>query len=348
MGYSKKILFIAANPNNYEVIEWEQEHKAITKILKNSQYEVSSVLARATASDLDHYEKDKFWLIHFSGHGCEGGKLVFEDDNRKGFIMRKDDFLNWISTMNGLKCVFLSACETDELAAEIEGMVDYAIGFKETILNEDAIEFCKAFYESLIQFETVPFAYKDARMKLRRRKYQGASNVVLKSKYNYIMNGIYEGKTEELKARYAENEVLVAEIDLLQQEANRMKKGGQKLFMKLLRDNPYPQGVVWFDENMESLAFKLSAIVLNGRAENEQKYFAMDLKIAFNFLLSALVTFDHKDFTKADLKDKNPRIVKTTYYKQAFDLLPTLAPNTYSDEFILYLRENCNYIKGLL
>ena len=347
MGYSKKILFIAANPNGYETIEWELEHKAIIKVLKNSQYEVSSVLARAMASDLDDYAKKKFWLIHFSGHGCEGGKLIFEDENREGFIMRKDDFLNWLSAMNGLKCVFLSACETDELAAEIEGMVDYAIGFKGTILNEDAIEFCKAFYESLTRCETLPFAYKDARMKLRRRKYQGASNVVLKSKYNYIMSAIYEGKTKELKAQYAENEALVAEIDLIQQEVNRMKAGGQKLFMELLRDNPYPRGVLWFDENMESLAFKLSHIVLNGKSEYEQKYFALDLKVAFNLLRSALVTFDLKGFTKANLKDVTIRVVKTAYYKQAFDLLPTLVPDTYSDEFIAYLRENCTYIKGL-
>ena len=157
MGHSKKILFIAANPPDYKVIEWEREHKAISKILKNSQYKISSVLTRANADDLDDYAQKQFWLIHFSGHGCEGGKLIFEDENRNGFIMRKDDFVDWLDEMNGLKCVFLSACETDELAAEIESIVDYAIGFKGTILNEDAIEFAKAFYESLTKYQTVPF-----------------------------------------------------------------------------------------------------------------------------------------------------------------------------------------------
>ena len=214
MGYSKKILFIAANPLNYKVIEWEKEHKAINKVLKNSQYEVSSVLTRANADDLEDYVQNKFWLIHFSGHGCEGGKLIFEDENRKGFIMRKSDFLGWIDEMNGLKCVFLSACETDELASEIEGIVDYVIGFKGTILNEDAIEFAKAFYESLTKFQTIPFAYKDARQKLRRRKYQGQIDSVFKSKFNYIMDAIYTGKTNELKAKYAENQALIEEIDL--------------------------------------------------------------------------------------------------------------------------------------
>ena len=118
--------------------------------------------------------------------------------------------------------------------------------------------------------------------------------------------------------------------------------------MELLRDNPYPHGVLWFDENMESLAFKLSSKVLNGKSEREQKHFAWDLEVVFTLLRSVLVTFDHKDFTKANLKDVTMRAVNVTYYKQALDLMPTLVPDTYSPEFVLYLRENCNYIKGLL
>jgi hypothetical protein len=355
MNKSKEILFIAANPQNHTLTEWEDEHKAINKILNGSNYHISSVLTRANADDLKDYNSKKFWLIHFSGHGTEGGKLVFEDENREGFTMRKDDFLDWVEDMNGLRCVYLAACQTDELATEIQGLVDYAIGFKNNILNKDVIEFSKAFYESLKTFETVPLAYKDARRKLRRNKYIGKIDSVLKSKYNTVMDAIFTGKTNELKAKYANEQSFLEEIDLLQQDVNRMKldndplnEGGQQLFFDLLKDSPYPRGTLWFAENQEVLANKLSNSVLDGKTEYEQIFFAKSLKTAFNFLRASLVAVDYKEFTKSDLKSVTTGIGKKAHYENAFTLLPSLLPDSYSEEFKSYLRENCNYIKGLL
>lgn len=356
MTHSNKILFIAANPSGYDTIEWEKEHKAINKTLKNSQYEVTTLLSSATAKDLDDYAQNKFWLIHFSGHGTEGGKLIFEDDNGKGFIMRKDDFLHWLEGMNRLKCVFLSACDSDELADDIHKIVDYAIGFKETILNEDAIEFVKAFYESLTKWQNIPLAYREARYKLRRRKYTGTINSVFKSKYNYIMEAIFSKKTNDVRAKYAHQQEILAEIDLLETEIDKLKMdiasvktGGHDLSLQLIKNSPYPSALIWFLDNQEALAYKLSAILLNDKQEDEQSYFADDLVIAFNFLLSSLATVDYKEFTKRDLKDALTFVVKKIYYQQALDILPTLVPpDSYSPEFVVYLRENCRYIKGLL
>ena len=354
---TRKIFFIAANPLDQKSTEWEIEHKAMNKILNGSQYEISSVLVRANVVDLKDYATNNFWLIHFSGHGTEGGKLIFEDTDRYASSMRKNDFIEWIEAMDNLHCLYLSACQSDELVAELEHKVDYVIGFKNKILNEDAIEFSKAFYESLVVYATVPFAFKDACRKLKRHKFKGDVKPVFTSKYAHIMDAILEGKTTELRLKYNRQQDVLTEIDLLEQDVNRTRlevntknEAEKEVFLQCLREAPYPREAVWFADNQEDLASRLSATILDGKTEYEQIFFAKDLKTTFYFLKASILTYEHKEFTKADLKAARMSIspVNKSFYRQAYEMLPTLVPTCYSSEFVVYLRANCNYIKGLL
>lgn len=351
----KRVLFIAANPQDLAPIEWDAEFKVMNNRLKRD-YEID-LIPRATAVDLSNYEHEEYWLIHFTGHGKDGEKIVLEQNtDRNSLVYRKNDFINFISTIRDLKCVLISACDTEKLVTEMKEKDYYVIAFKGKIFNNDAIAFADKFYKNLSIYQTIPFAFKKTTEQLSAEKYKGKGKIepIFTSKYQYIMNKILKGQTNDLKEKYAERKDILKEIELLEEDKTLVDTLGSankdlhNLFYDLLKESPYPHGTFWFAENKERLAEQASSTLLYDIDITVQKYFIKDFDTLLDYLQSVLVTNDFQEYTRNDIDVSLVKVVDIEYYKRGLDLLPTFIPKDCKGEFELYFKLSCDYIKGLL
>ena len=355
MSSRKKIIFIAASPISLSKTEWDKEFMAIKTVLKQSdlkkRYEID-LIANATPKTITEHLEPQCWIIHFSGHGKEGGKTILETDIRGEFTPRPRDFLEVLSETGGVKCFFFNSCYSDELADIAIDYVDYVIGVKGRIGNASAIEFAEFFYRSFAKYETIPMAYKDAKRKLSLSKTKEI-NILFKCRISAIMDMVLQDKHEELQKLRQRGEHISHEIDLIEQDIDRLNaelKTGKEtqfsLLSELIQSNPYPRGVSWFVDNQEQLAYQIGHKLLIMSVEDERNNFSRELSYLFE-LLEACLVMDDQPYTKADLKGL--KTFSKKLFEQAFDELPSLVPEVYNTgDFIPFLKDNIKYMKGLL
>lgn len=358
MSDKRKVLFIAANPSNFEEVNWSKEYKTIDKILRRrnflNRYEVKLV-PKAKAEDIDEYVQGSIWMIHFCGHG-KPNKILLEQESEVSLAVRASSLLNYISDVQGLQCVLLNSCNSHGLAEKIQDIVDYSIGFEGSIENDDAIEFVKFFYESFAKVESVPMAYRAVYKKLALEN-NDKYTVVFKCRNSVIMNAVRTGampQNGQIDKMLPQRARLEREIDQIDKDIVRLKTKVKKgevnvsaLFWELLDDCSATsiQGILWFEENKSDLSKYLADVVLPDSSPKDKRYFKEDLDVMFIALSISLVClteqFDESNF-KADMT------FEKMHYMNAFDRLLEQLPEHYHGDFLPYFRDNVRHIKSLL
>jgi predicted peroxiredoxin len=162
----KKILILAANPQDTDRLRLDKEVREITNGVNRArgrdQFEVKVVWAvRALEfrqAVLDYQPQ----FIHFSGHGAGHQGIVLENDEGQARLISTDtlaDFFKLFTTY-GLECVLLNACYSEIQADAISKHVNYVVGMREEILDEAAIVFSTAFYEAIVCEYNIQFAHE--------------------------------------------------------------------------------------------------------------------------------------------------------------------------------------------
>ncbi len=360
MSNTKLILFLAANPIDAKEIKnstnWKKEYRLLESIInqsKLSDYYSLSLEADATSDDFLTRLDENPWIIHFSGHGNEK-EILLQDGYRKPFRVSIATLLDNLRHASGLECIVFSSCFSRGLIEETRKIVKYSIGFEGELQNSDANQFVKDFYKCLEKpdVNTIYHAYQRTISRYNLRQ-QTKAKPVFESRRLYIMNEIILKKNYELKSHLSlegQKELAVLELEMSEMERNieTMSSDSTVLYSKLLKVNPFANGVLWFIENKAEIVVQLAERVLASETRIKQNYFAEELDIMFDFLKSSLVNFDYRDFTKSDLE-----VVEKTFsiepYKEAFDVLPTLFPQVINSyDFHLYLLDNISYIKKLI
>jgi hypothetical protein len=90
-------------------------------------------------------------VVHFGGHGVDRELLLLSPDGSTANLS-SHDLRRVLSNLPGrLRLLVLTACHSHSMAADLTqgGVVDYAVGVKGKISDEDAQDFARAFYECL-------------------------------------------------------------------------------------------------------------------------------------------------------------------------------------------------------
>lgn len=163
MGTDKKpllkVLFLAASPRNEERLRLDEEARDIKDKLR--RVDKPSVTVDITnewavrVSDLqDILLGTRYGALQFSGHGG-GGTVCFEDSIGDAVPVDGTAFSQLIKLAgSGIECVILNACYSDDVAKNIVSPVQCVIGCDDSIGDDAAIAFSRAFYRGLAHGKT--------------------------------------------------------------------------------------------------------------------------------------------------------------------------------------------------
>ncbi|MCC5636035.1 AAA-like domain-containing protein [Nostoc sp. CHAB 5844] len=150
----KKILILAANPQDTNRVRLDQEVRDITEGLKRSrrreQFEIISLWAvrpRDLRRALLDYEPQ---IVHFCGHGAGTQGLVLENDVGEVQLVSSQALAGLFELCKeNVECVLLNACYSEVQAEAIFQHIDCVVGMSQAIGDRAANDFAVGFYDGL-------------------------------------------------------------------------------------------------------------------------------------------------------------------------------------------------------
>ena len=166
-----KVLFLGANPPGTDRLLLDREVRAIGEVLRSASgyepFELEqswAVTVHQLQDGLLHHRPD---ILHLSGHGRADGLLVLESDeaDRDLDSGSKPSFLPALGKLFGtakgkLRCVVLNACHSANAAGIIAEYVECVIGMSDSIGDDAAIRFSRAFYHAIAHAQSVRAAFE--------------------------------------------------------------------------------------------------------------------------------------------------------------------------------------------
>jgi hypothetical protein len=159
------ILFLAADPIDAPRLRLGEELREIKKELRLANLrneftveEQHAVCPADISRALCEFEPQ---IVHFSGHGTEGGALCIEDATGKTLPVEAKDLAALFEQFSShVRCVILNACYSEAQARAIGEHVEYVIGIDQAISDKAAIAFSTGFYQALGAGRSISEAYK--------------------------------------------------------------------------------------------------------------------------------------------------------------------------------------------
>lgn len=183
----KTILFLAPDPSDTDRLRLGREARKIQeKIQMSSMRELFhlELCFAVKPEDISQAILDvKPSIIHFSGHGSGFGDLFFEDETGHSKPV-SSEALGQLFALHAdhVKCIVLNACYSAVQLETIAEKIDYVIGMKEGIGDDEAIAFAAGFYQALGAGEKVEDAYQHGCVQMQLEGFPGSKTLMLKRK----------------------------------------------------------------------------------------------------------------------------------------------------------------------
>jgi hypothetical protein len=161
------ILFLAANPDGTDARALDQEARAIQEELERSgSRDCFAFETRWAARPLDlvrELRKLKPTVVHFSGHGGEGG-LFFQNPTGQAQLVSTAAFAATFGAAGAsVRLVVLSACYSEAQAEALLAHVGCIVGMSSAIHHHTTKTFAVGFYGGLGDGESVEVAFRQGR-----------------------------------------------------------------------------------------------------------------------------------------------------------------------------------------
>ena len=160
-----KILFLAANPASSHRLRLDEEARAIEDKLSHSKLRDAIEFCSRWAirpGDLQQalLEEDPV-VVHFSGHGGGAAGIVLHSDTGTDERLVSASALAQLFAVLGgnIRLVVLNACYSVEQARAVVEQVDFVVGMADSIGDDGATAFAKAFYQGLAYGKSVQTAF---------------------------------------------------------------------------------------------------------------------------------------------------------------------------------------------
>lgn len=169
---AKTVLFLAANPIQTARLKLHEELREIDETLRRAnKREQFKLEHKGAVRRRDFYRAildSKPQIIHFSGHGGKQEGIILEDETGNPLFVEASQLAAWFEVLasEGVECVILNACYSQEQAEAIRQYVPYVIGMNSSISDKAAIDFAVGFYDALGSGKDVQFAFKLGRSQL--------------------------------------------------------------------------------------------------------------------------------------------------------------------------------------
>lgn len=165
-----KVLFLAANPLNEGRLKTDREAndlKVQLAAVRNAKLKIEVEHAWAARNDQIQLEalNNQPDIIHFSGHG-DSNLIIFEDAQGNAVEVSGDAVARLVELVGAVRCVVLNCCFSDSISKQILPHVEAVIGCNNTIDDEAAIMFTRAFYRALSHGANFQRAFDLARNEL--------------------------------------------------------------------------------------------------------------------------------------------------------------------------------------
>jgi hypothetical protein len=168
-----KILFLAANPVSMNRLALDEEVREIgarlRRVRQRDHFVLQPALAVRTKEIIETIQWHEPTVVHFGGHGNEGGELVFLGQNGEASpapIQALTEIFRVLAPQVGIRCVVLNACFSEPQARAISEHVDCVVGMSRAVSDAAAIEFASQLYSSLGFGAAVQDAFDLARAQL--------------------------------------------------------------------------------------------------------------------------------------------------------------------------------------
>ncbi|MCM5557454.1 CHAT domain-containing protein [Pleomorphomonas sp. JP5] len=163
-----KALMLLAAPKDANRLRLDEEVRDLKdklRMVQNAVVDVVVVNEWAVRVDQiqDALFNEKPQVLHFSGHG-DTGVLFFEDRNGDAAPVDTKSFGELIGLhADTVKCVILSACYSENVAKAVRAHVPWVIGCDQSIADDAAIAFSRAFYRAVANGQDYQTAFRHAR-----------------------------------------------------------------------------------------------------------------------------------------------------------------------------------------
>jgi hypothetical protein len=168
-----KVLFLAADPFRETArLELGEEMRAIDHAIQQGNareaLELVAHFATQTADVQTILQRHRPQIVHFAGHGDKPGVIYLGDNRGAREGVGKAALTRLFGALGGVvRVVVLNGCHTLSVATALSGVVDYAIGTRDQISDDGAIQFADAFYTALAFGSGVRQAFDLTRLRLR-------------------------------------------------------------------------------------------------------------------------------------------------------------------------------------
>jgi hypothetical protein len=166
-----KVLFFAADPlsadGHQPRLQLDREARAIEREVVQARHRDNVQFETRWATRTNDLRRELLRIepeiVHFSGHGGNRG-LVFDAEDRRGpHRVDAPALKEFFSAFRGkIRVVVLNACHSRPQAEAIAEAVGCAIGTPDRIMDEAAISFSAAFYNSIAYGQSVQAAFDQA------------------------------------------------------------------------------------------------------------------------------------------------------------------------------------------
>lgn len=159
------VLFIAAEPSDQVSTLVSHEMGAIQNAITNGALRDSiklEIYPAATSSILHQgLLANSPNIVHFSGHGSNSGEIVLLNSSGRSQVL-STDALNYLfaNQKNRIDCVILNSCYSDKQAEVISNHIQYIVGIKTPISNEQSIWFSTGFYMALASGRSIEESFQ--------------------------------------------------------------------------------------------------------------------------------------------------------------------------------------------
>lgn len=149
-----KILFLAANPVTTTALALDEEVRAIDVAMRVSAQREAFALVSKWATRADDLQQHLLELrpaiVHFSGHGSEGGGLVLHGEREVMQVVSPAALAGLFRVLRGeVRVVFFNSCHSLALAEAVAQEIACAIGMGAAVGDEAARIFAASFYRAL-------------------------------------------------------------------------------------------------------------------------------------------------------------------------------------------------------
>jgi hypothetical protein len=159
------VLFLAANPSSTSALDLREEERAIRAKLHASsggaRVRIATRWAARPDDLLQALNDEPATIVHFTGHGAGAAGIVMHDDAGGHRLVTGAALKQVFGAVSGhVRVVVLCACMTSRQANAIVGAVDFVVGMKGSVGDEDARVFSGSFYRAIASGRSVAEAVK--------------------------------------------------------------------------------------------------------------------------------------------------------------------------------------------